>query len=74
MVDYLLDGEILRSSQDQMVGHNDPLSFSSIGSAQKIKGTRGITGLPRFRVPIDGVIWHLDVGLSGPAAESGCKG
>lgn len=56
------------------VGHSDPVFFSNQGIAQKIKGTLGITGLPLFRVPIDGVIWHLDVGLSHPGAESGSKG
>ena len=74
MVDCLLDGETLPSNRDPMVGHSDPVSFTSWDTAQKIKGTLGITGLPLFRVPIDGVIWHLDVGLSHPGAESGSKG
>ena len=56
------------------VGHSDPVFSSKQNIAQKIKGTLGITGLPLFRVPIDGVIWHLDVGLSHPGAESGSKG
>jgi hypothetical protein len=56
------------------VGHSDRVFLSKQGIAQKIKGTLGITGLPLFRVPIDGVIWHLDVGLSHPGAESGSKG
>ena len=43
-------------------------------TAQKIIGTPGITGLPLFRVPIDGEIWHLDVGLLRPRAENGSKG
>ena len=42
--------------------------------AQRIKGTPGITGLSLFRDPIDGVVWHLDVGLSHPGAETGSKG
>jgi hypothetical protein len=57
-----------------MVGHNDPVSSTKRDIAQKIKGTLGITGLPFFRVPIDGRIWHLDVGLLHPGAESGSKG
>lgn len=56
------------------VGHSDPVFSPTINIAHKIKGTLGITGLPLFRVPIDGVIWHLDVGLSHPGAESGSKG
>ena len=56
------------------VGHSDPVPVPESDIAQKIKGTLGITGLPLFRVPIDGVIWHLDVGLSHPGAESGSKG
>ena len=74
MVDYLLDGKTLQSNRDYMVGHSDPVSSTIRDIAQKIKGTLGITGLPLFRVPIDGVIWHLDVGLSHPRAESGSKG
>jgi len=74
MVEYLLDGETLQSSQDPVVGHSDPMLYTNQSTAQKIKGTLGITGLPLFRVPIDGVIWHLDVGLSHPGAESGSKG
>ena len=42
--------------------------------AQRIKGTPGITGSSLFRDPIDGVVWHLDVGLSHPGAVSGSKG
>ena len=74
MVEYLLDGETLQSNQDHTVGHSDPMFLTKRNTAQKIKGTLGITGLPLFRVPIDGVIWHLDVGLSHPGAESGSKG
>ena len=74
MVDFLLDGETLQSNRDHTVGHSDPMSLTKKDIAQQIKGTLGITGLPLFRVPIDGVIWHLDVGLSHPGAESGSKG
>jgi hypothetical protein len=56
------------------VGHNDPITLSGKIIDQQIKGTLGITGLQFFRVPIDGIIWHLDVGLSHPGAESGSKG
>ena len=56
------------------VGFSDPVVLYGRAIAQRIKGTPGITGLPRFRVPIDGVIWHLDVGSSHPGAESGSKG
>jgi hypothetical protein len=56
------------------VGHSDPVFLPMWNIAQKIKGTLGITGLPLFRVPIDGVIWHLDVGSSNPGAENGSKG
>ena len=64
----------LGSRTETKVGHIDRVLRSKGGTAQKIKGTPGITGLPLFRVPIDGVIWHLDVGLSHPGAESGSKG
>jgi hypothetical protein len=64
----------LCSRTEMKVGHNDPVTLSRRLIAQKIKGTPGITGLPRFRVPIDGVIWHLDVGSSHPGAVSGSKG
>ena len=74
MVEHLLDGETLQSNRDFRVGHSDPLFSSKKSSAQKIKGTRGITGLLQFRVPIDAAIWHLDVGSSDPGAESGSKG
>jgi len=66
--------ERLSSRSGTKVGHSDPVFSPMKGIAQRIKGTLGITGLPRFRVPIDGVIWHLDVGLSHPGAESGSKG
>jgi hypothetical protein len=42
--------------------------------AKRIKSTLGITGLLLFRVLIDGVVWHLDVGLSYPEAVGGFKG
>ena len=42
--------------------------------AQRIKGTSGITGLLFSRDPIDGIAWHLDVGLSHPGTVSGSKG
>lgn len=74
MVEYLLDDETLQSNRDRLVGHSDPVVRSKDITAQKIKGTLGITGLPLFSVPSDGVIWHLDVGLSHPGAESGSKG
>jgi hypothetical protein len=55
------------------VGHSDPVFLPMWNIAQKIKGTLGITGLLRFRVPIDGAIWHLDVGSSQLGTESGPK-
>lgn len=64
----------LHGQTETKVGHIDPVFLSRQDIAQRIKGTLGITGLPRFRVPIDGAIWHLDVGLSHPGAESGSKG
>ena len=36
---------------------------SGCAIAQRIKATLGITGLSLPRVHIDGVVWHLDVGL-----------
>lgn len=42
--------------------------------AQMIKGTLGITGLSPLRVHIDGVDWHLDVGLTHPFGEEAKKG
>jgi len=73
MVELYLTARLC-SRTETRVGHSDRVSYSKRGIAQKIKGTLGITGLPLFRVPIDGVIWHLDVGLSHPGAESGSKG
>ena len=73
MVDICLT-ERLCSRPGTSVGHSDPVFSPIFSIAQQIKGTLGITGLPLFRVPIDGVIWHLDVGLSHPGAESGSKG
>jgi len=37
-------------------------------------GTQGITGLPFLSAHSDGMIWHLDVGLSHPGTEIGSKG
>ena len=73
MVELYLTARLC-SHTEMKVGHKDPVILSKRIIAQKIKGTPGITGLPRFRVPIDGVIWHLDVGSSHPGAESGSKG
>ena len=73
MVELYLTARLC-SRTEMKIGHSDPAPLSKCGVAQKIKGTLGITGLPLFRVPIDGVIWHLDVGLSHPGAESGSKG
>ena len=56
------------------VGHIDPVIFCGKIIAQRIKGTPGITGWYLFRVPIDGVGWHLDVGLSFPGVEQDAKG
>ena len=73
MVELYLTARLC-SRAEMRVGHSDPVTLSRRLIARKIKGTPGITGLPRFRVPIDGVIWHLDVGSSHPGAESGSKG
>jgi len=73
MVELYLTARLC-SRTEMKVGHNDPVLLSKCSIARKIKGTLGITGLPRFRVPIDGVIWHLDVGSSHPGAENGSKG
>jgi len=48
------------------VGHSDPVILSGKVIDQRIKGTLGITGLYLCRVPIDAVVWHLDVGSSRP--------
>ena len=56
------------------VGHSDPVILCGKIIAQQIKGTPGITGLYFLRVPIDGSVWHLDVGSSHPGAEGGSKG
>ena len=56
------------------VGLSDPVVLSGNAIAQRIKATLGITGLSLPRVPIDGVVWHLDVGSSHPGAVAGPKG
>jgi len=56
------------------VGHSDPVVLCEMAIDKRIKGTLGITGLRLSRVPIEGDIWHLDVGLSHPEAVSGFKG
>src|SRR5690606_14497069 len=54
--------------------HSDPVVLYARAIAQRIKGTPGITGSYRPRVPSDGGAWHLDVGSSHPGAEAGPKG
>jgi len=56
------------------VGPSDPMILCGKVIAQRIKGTPGITGWWLLRAPIDGVVWHLDVGSSHPRAEKGSKG
>jgi Family of unknown function (DUF6467) len=56
------------------VGYSDPMILCGKVIAQRIKGTPGITGLSFSRDPIDGMVWHLDVGLSHPGAVGGSKG
>src|SRR5690606_20699274 len=48
------------------VGLSDPVVPHGRAIAQRIKATPGITGLSPPRVPIDGEVWHLDVGSSHP--------
>lgn len=55
-------------------GSSDPAVLHGKAVAQRIKGTLGITGLYRFRVPIDGGVWHLDVDLGYPGGVSAPKG
>eukprot|EP00986_Skeletonema_menzelii_P017949 scaffold23153_cov280-Skeletonema_menzelii.AAC.3 len=45
------------------VGYSDPVTLSGKGHRSTDK-----------RDPIDGVVWHLDVGLSHPGAVKGSKG
>jgi hypothetical protein len=56
------------------VRYSDPVVFYGIAIDKRIKGTPGITGWYLYRVHIEGVVWHLDVGLSHPGAENGFKG
>src|SRR5437016_11379952 len=56
------------------VGVSDPVIPCGRVIAQRIKGTRGITGLSRPRVHIDGAVWHLHVGWSRPGAGAAPKG
>lgn len=56
------------------VGHNDPLILNGKVRAQRIKDTLGITGWSFFRVPIDGMVWHLDVDSAHPGGEEAPKG
>jgi len=64
----------LTNQAETKVGHSDPVILCGKIIAQRIKGTPGITGWWLLRVPIDGVVWHLDVGSSHPGAEGGSKG
>ena len=77
MVSAMAKACLTARSTDQAetkVGHSDPIILRGQIIDQQIKGTLGITGLQFFRVPIDGIVWHLDVGLSHPGAEKGSKG
>jgi len=56
------------------VDHSDPVILRGKITAQRIKGTPGITGWWFLRVLIDETVWHLDVGSSHPGAEVGPKG
>ena len=62
------------SRADAKAGLSDPAVLCEKAVAQRIKGTPGITGLSPPRVPIDGEVWHLDVGLSHPGAVARPKG
>src|SRR5690606_33428759 len=55
-------------------GHSDPVVPYGRASAQRIKGTLGITGCSPPRAHIDGEVWHRDVGSSHPGAGEGPKG
>lgn len=48
-----------RTGINNYVGHSDPVILKGKVTAKRIKSTPGITGLLLFRVPIDGVVWHL---------------
>lgn len=56
------------------VGQSDPTVPRGRAVAYRIKATPGITGLSGPRVPIDGQVWHLDVGSAHPGAGVGPKG
>ena len=64
----------LTGRAETKVGPSDPVVLSGKAIAHRIKATPGITGGCRPRVPIDGGVWHLDVGSSHPGAEAGPKG
>src|SRR3954462_869867 len=64
----------MTSRAEPKVGHRDPVVPRGRASAQRIKGTPGITGWQPPRAHIDGVVWHLDVGSSHPGAGAGPKG
>ena len=53
---------------------NDPIFYSVKKIVQWIKGTLGITGWWFLRVPIEEIVWHLDVGSSYPKHELLFKG
>jgi len=55
-------------------GCSDPVRTRGGRIAQWIKATLGITGLYPLRDPIDGGVWHLDVGLTHPGGAEAPKG
>src|SRR5690625_4562249 len=55
-------------------GRSDAVVPHGRAIAQRLKATRGLTGLPPPRVHIDGEVWYLDVGSSHPGAVVGPKG
>jgi hypothetical protein len=58
--------DILTNKSGTQVGYTDPIAFSGLAIAQRIKVTLGITGWWSSRVLIAGIVWHLDVGSSYP--------
>ena len=56
------------------VGYSDPVVPYGRATAQRIKGTPGITGLSPLRVPIDEGVWHIDVGSPHPGGAAPPKG
>ena len=70
----LPDCKTYKSNRDFLVDQSEPGVLYGMTLDHRMKSTLGITGWSLSRVPIDGVVRHLDVDSSHPGAAHGPKG